>query len=183
MKYSKVFSPALHPVWILKVKKRFFLLFLERRWKTYWLKVNCASDDSQWMVAYETSSVQLQECNYWSKIMCPSYVCPFSPSSGTQRELKHKWIAPFIKRNVTHRGSWGKRRGEQFQEKYHVFTTNQTVAMERIHTVAIEQLRFLSYNCWLTSFFVIELGYFNVSILTCCSFKNFKRGTVSQYRL
>ena len=70
-------------------------------------------------------SVQLQES--CSKIMCSSYFCPLSPSSGTQRQLKHKWIAPFIKRNVTHRGSWGKRQGERFQEKWHVFTTNQTV--------------------------------------------------------
>ena len=69
------------------------------------------------------------------------------------------------------------------KKKRRVFTTNQTVASERIQTVTIEQLRFLSYNCRTKSFFVIELGYFNVSILTCCSFKNFKRGTVSKYRL
>ena len=30
----------------------------------------------------------------------------------------------FHEENVTHRGSWGKRRGER---KWHVFTTNQTV--------------------------------------------------------
>lgn len=39
------------------------------------------------------------------------------------------------------------------------------------------------YNCWQKSLFFIELVYFNVSILTYCSFKNFKRGTVSEYRL
>ena len=43
----------------------------------------------------------------------------------------------------------------------------------------IEQLRFLSYSCRQTSFFVIELGYFNVGILMCYSFKKFKRVTMT----
>ena len=34
----------------------------------------------------------------WSKIICPSYVCSFSPSPGTLQKLKHKWIAPFTKK-------------------------------------------------------------------------------------
>ena len=38
------YASYVHPVWIQKVKKR-----AERRWKKYWLKINCASSDSRWM--------------------------------------------------------------------------------------------------------------------------------------
>ena len=37
----------------------------------------------------------------------------------------------------------------------------------------------ISYSCRQKSFFVIELGYFNASILMCYSFKKFKRVTVT----
>ena len=47
----------------------------------------------------------------------------------------------------------------------------------RIHM--IEQLRFLSSSCRQTSFLIIELGYFHVSILMSYSFKKFKRLTVT----
>ena len=40
------YASYVHPVWIQKVKKG-FLLFRERRWRKYWLKINYASSDSQ----------------------------------------------------------------------------------------------------------------------------------------
>ena len=57
------------------------------------------------------------------------------------------------------------------------YKPNRRVGINRIHV--IEQLRFLSYSLRQKSFFVIELGYFNVSILMCYSLKKFKRVTVT----
>ena len=57
------------------------------------------------------------------------------------------------------------------------YKPNRRVGINRIHV--IEQLRFLSYSRRQKSFFVIELGYFNVSILMCYSLKKFKRVTVT----
>ena len=56
------------------------------------------------------------------------------------------------------------------------YKPNRRVGINRIHV--IEQLRFL-YSLRQKSFFVIELGYFNVSILMCYSLKKFKRVTVT----
>lgn len=150
---TNVFSPAKHPVWILKVTK-VFVLFLERSWKKYRLKVSCALGNSQWMGIRGSLcmiSVQLQES--WWNIMCPSYFCPISPSSGTQRQLKHKWIAPFMRRNVTHRGSWGK--GEW---NWHVFTTNQTVDRRiKTHSYCYDRtVAFPLYNCWQNPSFLLS---------------------------
>ena len=120
------------------------------------LKSQCALGNSQWMGIRGSLcmiSVQLQES--WWKIMCPSYFCPISPSSGAQRQLKHKWIAPFMKRNVTHRGSWGKRRGER---KWHVFTTNQTIDCRiKTHSYCYDQtVAFPLYNCWQNPSFLLS---------------------------